>query len=625
MTRDSSPRTRSWASVAGFSSLKQRLEPQVGDDFENACSPFLSVIVPGINHSRRLGVRDKYGIDYFFSAAGMSRMSVAVQTKGFEQEAQALGEKQIEQCRKSLEKTRRSANKHGFRIDRFILIINRDLRSNEFREVIHRIGPELLVKAGIADSFEVWSAHDLVNRVMDKLCCQLEIGLSAASRDAASRYLQGGAIRAEVPTKWQDHVFDQHSITDSMRPHMVINDLAAALVEQCSDGRIVVLYGEYGVGKSVTASRLVGLVAQKPALFLEAARISASINSTKKFIGLLLESAGFFQAMALPEYLMRALDDVAFYLVRNGKPKPVLVVDGLDEASVLTAGDGAHRVFNWLKEIQAPVVLSMRTAMWMKAFGSFSGPHAKYLRGSKAPRRKSQLTTIELLPWGNTEILLLLVDEAALVGDELKKKRILRLRDILSCDENRFQRLFGDIPHRPLFLRMLAEYVAEHDVPEEPLSLNKLMRSIIELKLDRDIKAPFDHGGDAGRAPVGAGWSPDKRMEISASLMCGAAGAMTLRQGSALVLTEACTLAEAARRAGVSHVEFDELAVVLNSLLEFDRTQQSSPFDKRRLVFSHRAFQEFFLARYVLEHEEDFAGLQVPEEVMSWIDGEKAK
>ena len=178
--------------------------------------------------------------------------------------------------------------------------------------------------------------------------------------------------------------------------------------------------------------------------------------------------------------------------------------------------------------------------------------------------------------------------------------------------------------HRPDSLRLTA-YVAEEDIPDEPLSRNKLMRTFVEMKLHRDSEAPLNSGGNTGRSPIVEGWSFEKRIATSLSLMCGAAGAMTSQHGQFVGLAESCTLAQAASKANLLQVEFDELAVVLNSLLEFDRSQQPSSFDRRRLVFSHRAFQEFFLARYILDHEEEFAGLKLPMEVTSWLDGEKVK
>lgn len=632
MTGTQSNRARSWSAGAGFSALKQRLEPQVGDDFENACALFLQLVFPEINHARRLGVRDKYGIDYFVRRTGTSHMAVVIQTKGFEQDAQTLGRSQVDQCQRSFDKTRKSAKKNGFRIGRYILLINRDLRSDTFRKEVERIGPDMLVKTGVAKSFEIWPAHDLVNRGMDELRERLEQGLSAASRDIALQYLQFGAlhtttaIHGEIPSKWQEHTFDQHSITDSEQPKEKMNDVAAALAERLGDGRIFVVFGEYGFGKSVTASRLVELVSPRPVLFLEAARIDGNIHSTKQFLGLLLKGANVFKtAEALPDYIVRALDDVALFLIRNSEIKPLLIIDGLDEAAVLTAGDGAHRVFNWLKEVQAPVVLTMRTAMWLEAFSRFTRPHATYLIGPKAPRRKTKLTTIELEPWGKNEILSLLEKETAFEVDVSRKTRVSRLRETLSRDEDRFNALFGDIPRRPLFLRMLTAYVAEEDVPDKPLSRNKLMRTFVEMKLHRDSEAPFNHGGSTGRSAIVEGWSFEKRISTSLSLMCGAAGAMTSLHGPFVGLSDSCTLAQAASKANLAYVELDELVVVLNSLLEFDRAQQPSSFDKRRLVFSHRAFQEFFLARYTLDHEEEFVGLKIPMEVTSWLDGEKVK
>lgn len=559
-------------------------------------------------------------------------MAVAIQTKGFEQDARTLGSSQVDQCQRSFDKTRRSAKKNGFRIGRYILLINRDLRSEVFRKEVEQIGPDLLVETGVAESFEVWSAHDLVNRGMDELRERLERELTTMSRDIALQYLQLGAfhtsdgIHTEVPSKWQEHTFDQHSITDSKQAQEKMNDVSAELAERLADGRIFVVFGEYGFGKSVTASRLVELAILRPVLFLEAARIDKSIHSTKQFIGLLLKDAKIFKnTEAFPDYIMRALDDVALFLIRNSEIKPLLIIDGLDEAAVLTAGDGAHRVFNWLKEVQAPVVLTMRTAMWLEAFSRFTRPHAKYLTGPNAPRRKTKLTTIELEPWGKNQILSLLEKETAFEVDVSRKTRLSRLRETLSRDEDRFNALFGDIPRRPLFLRMLIAYVAEEDVPDAPLSRSKLMRTFVEMKLHRDNEAPFSHGGGIGRSTIVEGWSLEKRFATSLSLMCGAAGAMASKYGQFVGLDDSCTLAQAASKANLLQVEFDELAVVLNSLLEFDRSQKLSSFEDRRLVFSHRAFQEFFLARYILDHEEEFAGLKIPMEVTSWLDGEKVK
>ena len=99
--------------------------------FQRGIRPLLEVIDPAMQETPGRGSADRCGVDHLvWERDGV--FPLIVQTKGFAVDAAQLGRDQIRQCRDSIRTFRDS----GLVAERYILIHNRDGRSDAFRETV---------------------------------------------------------------------------------------------------------------------------------------------------------------------------------------------------------------------------------------------------------------------------------------------------------------------------------------------------------------------------------------------------------------------------------------------------------------------------------------------------------
>jgi hypothetical protein len=93
--------------------------------------------------------------------------------------------------------------------------------------------------------------------------------------------------------------------------------------------------------------------------------------------------------------------------------------------------------------------------------------------------------------------------------------------------------------------------------------------------------------------------------------------AMSRNVGGALEFVPSCTFADI-RSAMRENAPDSPAALMVNSLLI--PTEDRHIDGTQVMRFAHRVFQEFFLARAVVDDPERFAGLTLPASVGQWVD-----
>jgi hypothetical protein len=175
------------------------------------------------------------------------------------------------------------------------------------------------------------------------------------------------------------------------------------------------------------------------------------------------------------------------HLLRQPDAPAALILDGLDESFYLTRRGGLQILLNLLRDVKVPVVLTARTEFFRARQADFTTLFG--LTGA-GPGRRRRIRLVELLPWDDAQIALLARRYHDSLADPDEQQRLRRL--ITSIEQGAYRSFYGNIPRRPLFLRLILETVACHDVHR--VGRARLFAEWARLKVVRDALS--------GRAPI---------------------------------------------------------------------------------------------------------------------------
>ena len=285
-------------------------------------------------------------------------------------------------------------------------------------------------------------------------------------------------------------------------------------------------------------------------------------------------------------------------------------VDGLDESPFLTRERGAlQHFFNFFNEVRVPVVLTARTEFWTDKQADLQQPFGEV--GSHKGGIRKYVRRAELIDWSSTQMTELARRFRETLSDDEARARLDEL--IAAIDSGRYEEFYGDIPRRPLFLRMILDSVAARDVHR--VRRVELLEEWALLKVQRDV-IESQRWGTSGRPPIAGETSIRATVEISFAAMEAAAWLMTsVHEGRILLLPSVDVHQIAARVPALSTVaDYDGL--VLNSLLVAIETRMPGP---RRARFAHLLFHEFFLARHLATHPQLLDAFDLPKETRAFL------
>ena len=172
----------------------------------------------------------------------------------------------------------------------------------------------------------------------------------------------------------------------------------------------------------------------------------------------------------------------------------------------------------------------------------------------------------------------------------------------------------ADIPRRPLFLSWILQTVAENGV--HAVTKRQLIEEFARLKVARDFTGPAIAGGQRMQIIEGAD-GLDASIDLAFAAMEAAAMAMTQIEGTELQLLPTCNLSDVVANEPDLQKVIDPTGLVLNTML-VPAGPRLAP-RPLELKFAHRAFQEFFLARFIAKRPNDFTSINIPAEVAEWI------
>ena len=595
-----------WLARTKFKKLSAELAGTAGRDFQRRVRPYLRSLFPDLVEARDLRWIDQAGIDLYVWGSG-DVFPVAVQCKGFEVRENELGRRQAQQCVASIEKL----GSENVKVDRYILIHNREGRSQEFRDTVDD-ALQNLVSVGNAATAEQWSRHRFLREVGDALYSRAKVVISnrraESTRSLHEQLGEPGPV-ALVPAELSQLELDQHGIkSESTRRVALIG--SSALNSEVETMTLVL--GEFGSGKTTLTSQFTANEA-KPVLSVNAGALSSGSQS---LFSLVLDPSQVFPDAEEEDSMVLAplLSSVVGTLLREHHGLASVVVDGLDESARLAMAGGMHWFFNTLREVASPVVLTSRTEFWECRREEFSQQFGSLHRSGL--RHRFNVRVVKLLPWGSKEIAVL----ARLTAESEERPQRDRLLEFAELAESgAYGQTYGDIPQRPLFLRMILDTVKTDGIPSDRVTRYELMRDWIIRKIRRDVLYPASLG--EGRAPIVDGaTSVQTTVELAWRAMTEAAGCMTEVIERRVELTDSCRVEDIlADDRRLSRV-VDHLGVTLHSLLI--PATDARP-ERPRVRFAHRAFQEFFLAELVREERTRFpSDVSIPGPVVDWVTAE---
>jgi len=530
---------------------------------------------------------------------------LAVQCKGFRVSGTDLATRQIADCRASIAAFRASGLQAGL----YLLVHNRP--AEPLRTALKNALAEL-VDVGVAREAAVWDRDLLLHEVF-----------AAVHRRASSAVASNSARLARtdqrfepqickplraVPVKVSDLRVSPYRLETIGEGTPLLADPAELGIFSGSP-KLIFLIGEAGMGKTTTV--LEGFASRgHHTLYLPAAAVGEHTESTADLLGHSLDADEILRELE-PESrkdARRILKSVITHLYKEEGTKLVLILDGLDESLFFARPAAMQRLVNLARGLRTPVVLTARTAYWRDRLTDFATAFGR--RTEKRAAQMQFMKLVELLPWGDDQLVALARRYAEAFEPGPARDRLDQLAELFSTGS--YEKYYGDIPRRPLFLRLILETVAERRIDRAGRA--RLLWDWATLKIERDRSAPMRYGRTERLPIVPDAASIRTTIEIAFSCMMTAASKMTRIVRGSLELLPDCPLSDVILEQPRLRSMTEPLGLYLNTLLV--PVAGAGLGEPRRVMFAHRVYQEFFLALYLRTHEPTAS---VPVSVRDWM------
>jgi hypothetical protein len=586
-----------------FKQLSGKLRAHVGRELEKILLTVLRIQWPALVQPTPMSLLDRAGIDCVLEDDGELR--VAIQCKGSAKPC--VDREVVRSIRDSVTAFRNS----GMQAKLYVLFVNQPVKSGELRADIQEM-LRGLEAAGVATRAEYWDVEQLLRKTWFHL---LELLIDQVGRQSAAAADDQGRIAPRLADDvlrvpygvsiWQ---VDTHRLRKVGPVEAVVGDPSQVLFET-PRSNLTLLLGEYGFGK--TTSLLRGLSNRKrTAVYIPAARIPSVSLGTKVLLMTAINLDAFGAEFDLEtRQLARSLASGAFeYLLKKDREPWLLILDALDESPILNRPGRLRALLNALREIRVPVILSARSEWW-------ATQETELRQSAAGPMRRNpevaRWQTIRLEPWG-VEQMLELTDNVLKGSNTTEARgRLKEFRNLVVAD--RYEEVYRDIPRRPLFLRWILETLREEDLGR--IGKRELLERWLMLKLQRDYDDPILIAGKS-RAGIAAGEESFRdRVALAMRAMETAASLMFDATRPVVVLTPFCELTRLEEALPELRTTQRLGGLVTNSLL---RIEDMGVFTNPKVLFSHRVYQEYFLARWATGAGKD-SGLAFSEPILEWV------
>ena len=574
--------------MKGIGKVKHELFTSSGPAFQAKAASLFAEFIDGSAESRRFGWFDQAGIDAYVYRPDGAAIDIAIQCKGFE--VLEYGADQHRQCRAEIAKY----SQKGPRTRAYWLAVNRPIKQRAMREELER-ALSGLTASGKADQAELLDIERLVGRLRGLATARLGVWAEDRRNELFAYY----AERMRFVDYLRDVPFSNGDA--GIDPVGYVLDAVLAYLDGLPDhqtGRYrpapkLLLTSGFGFGKTSMMQALARewTLGQRHLIYAPAALlgVDAFTNASNLASALL----GFLMPEdADPGDLARhVLRDTLRFTLSTSKTW-MLLIDGLDENPASLKADSMARLRGCISDLGVPAMLSARDELIDARPGDFM-PNSRLQPPPVFDR-------LRLMDWPDSLILAFLdqfeANRPPPVADGFRELKAL-------VATGRYEAVYGDIPKRPLFLGMLAEDAWTGRAPARELHrrYGRYLRE--KFLLDRFSVAA---GGLSTRpSQIVDTLGVTESQERLILIMQDAAAQMTSivtdagNEGETLLVAQdAITEARLTRIAAARGIEFVQLEdVVMHSLLQ---PGGRDPTTRERLLrFSHRSFQDWFLARHL--------------------------
>jgi len=598
---------KNWHSKAEFLKLSGKLATLQSHSFERGVLPYLRVIWPNIILPPSLKGFDKKGIDLLVWSDAQP-YSLVIQCKGFEVDENEMGISQIQQCTKSIKKFKDSKIKAL----KYILVHNRTKNAVEFTTKVQEELDKLVEEDQIGEA-ELWDRHKLLNNAFNHLYDLALIAITSKKNIITIEENQSDIKPIkEVPHNISTLVTSPYRLEKEGIIQQYTKDPLLDILE-FKEKNLIIIIAEAGYGKTTMALRAF-CESNYKVIYVQASRIPSTAAGAKLMFIECFNLDEIYDKYDEENYqlIKGMLRPIVEHVLKDSSRRLVFILDGLDESVYFHRIGGFQQLVNTFNDITIPVILITRTEDWNAKVTDFRTPWGEKAKKAQIPRKRIKL--IELKKWDNQTICELALRYTDTLNEALQKENINEFIKLIKLDN--FDSIYGDIPRRPLFLKMILDTVADNGI--QPQKKATLLFGWLYNKIIRDINNPKTVSQEGRARIVNAFITDDGVFKLVFDYMKTAASMMISEDNGNLILEASLCLDDLLEIKQTNFGEIDPIALFLHSILV--PLPNNKPHKSIMIEFSHRVFQEFFLAYHIAENRSSYERFNIPHDVEDLIE-----
>ncbi len=504
-------------------------------------------------------------------------MLLGFQCKGFE--VPEFGTSQLEQCLQSIETFANAT----FGTRQYFLVVNRIVRGEPRTKIETALGE--LLQTGRAQEARLLD----LEAFLEMIFLEAQTQLADLLRSSVSGFQEQHRLRMDETVYVEAVPFEIGDETGSHEnPLRLIADRILKPIMEANNKRSwIFLSGEFGFGKTSLALHLSELLQRTGiiTIYLPAAQFHPQA----------LEMEHLFMWEALRVVLQDEVDrkserhqilQAALKEIFKREKRIVLIFDGIDEHPICWRENGLLSVFGIFKMFNTTCLFTVREEFLAERSGHFQTA----IKGCPGA------LMLRLKEWSEPLILKYTEIWRKTIGQGNIQEHLAHFEDAIRT--GRYVDFYGDIPKRPLFLKMLLDDVAKGDL--QTRNLAELYTLYIGKKFAGDRASSTSN--PVVFRPLNLNEDYEYVCARLFDVMTLAAGRMySIEKGEVRIqpkLSET-QLRECARI--ISGEALDIPSILLNSVMvPVGRRNRNTRGGHIDVAFAHTSFQEFFLAHHIL-------------------------
>ncbi|MCI0494232.1 hypothetical protein L0Z72_04430, partial [candidate division KSB1 bacterium] len=438
-------------------------------EFQHKCLEILQGLYPHLKMTSESGELDLSGIDLFSYDLNGQQIEFAFQCKGFESPEFDSGH--LAQCLKSIRKFAAT----DLPVFSYRLIVNKFIKNDAPRRKIQQ-ELEKLKAAGKAEYTELLDLNDFIRFIFDEVDIELRNSILKANqrfKEDYQRRMEQQFYQTQVPFLLLDdaekegnnpiqYLLDQaifkylpqrlteleYSVRKKPAAPATQKQIWKFIISEFGFGKTSLLHNLFSQVKDVEILPLYIPIAQfDPESFVN--RANAIRNMLEIILERKLDPADVFDRILV----------VALREMLKVRQDLVLLFDGLDEHYFAYRENGLRMLFDCFRDFQPICIFTLRKEFWSDRQGDFQQAVGK---------RATNKDLLFLIEWHHSHIIEYLEHWAEIFPSNLDQQKISDFKSLV--ERNEYERYYGDIPKRPLFLKMLIDDIIQDEIKQKNLA-----------------------------------------------------------------------------------------------------------------------------------------------------------